>query len=139
MTGHDIGDDKNFDGVVNACHGNDTLCINANRHSDKEPAATFGQGIGFANMLGLSTALPTTVAPSELNFVVYGQMHFEIDDKTYVCPDFRIGQGTEIFKHNWWISSSECYTDKLTNSMACCCGNRLCKAGTVNPLGKYAI
>ena len=63
--------------------------IKAGRHGSGAPAATFMQGLGSTNVMGLDTKIDAT--PDKLNFVVYGTMNFNFSDNaSYECSDFRI-------------------------------------------------
>jgi hypothetical protein len=51
--------------------------VKAGRKKSGGPAGVFKQGISPTHMMGLNGLI--TVSPKELNFVVYGTMHFNIN------------------------------------------------------------
>jgi hypothetical protein len=127
LDGYDISHDQPFGSVSES---GDTMTIQAGRHADASPAATFIQGLQLFNTFGLNTLINQT--PYELNFVVYGTMDFTFPDgSTYECPDFRIAQGNHLGNNNWWIGSSDCGHIPETNTMVCCCGNYQCSSSIV--------
>ena len=68
------------------------MTIKAGRKGSSGPAATFAQGLSLTNAIGLDTAWPhITAMPKDLNFVVYGNMVFNIGSESFTCPDFRVG------------------------------------------------
>ena len=118
------------------------MTIQAGRKGSTGPAATFAQGLQLTNVIGLDTAWPhLTQMPKDLNFVVYGDMTFNIGDKSYTFPDFRVAQGHHGTKNNWWLGSSDCAIIPETHQYTCCCGNRMCNSSILPTPGStnYAI
>lgn len=93
-----------------------TIDIKANRKNSAEVAAAFEDGLTQVNIFATENFI--ALEPSELHFVIFTTLTLEFSDITYICDDFRLGQGHyDVTKNNWWIGSTNCI------DMICECTN----------------
>eukprot|EP01083_Nonionella_stella_P068922 183329_1 len=102
MDDYSISSGQPWDGITYSTQTDyGSIDAKAGRHGTSEVANWFKIKLGGGQAVGIDSG--DTTSPDDLNFAFYGDMSFDLENKSYALPNVAIGQGHFTTRNNWWF------------------------------------